>query len=92
VQAAIIGLTEGTLDLKQVPEFLQKANVNKDVARSITRSVANIPIGEQAALPNFSKRPQKGDLFREKTDLWPIDPDELPETSSESKPGGAEWL
>lgn len=83
VQATIIGLTEGTLDLQQVPEFLQKANVSKSDATRIVRSVANIPIGAQAALPNFSKRPQKGDLFREKGDLWPIDPSEI-ESATES--------
>ena len=96
VQAVIIGLTEGTLDLKKVSEFLKRANVGEvDIAR-IVRSVANIPIGAQAALPNFSKRPQKGDLFKEKTDLWPIDPSEAPQKKpgkAGAKPGGgAIWL
>lgn len=77
VQAVIIGLTEGTLSLDEAPSFLEKNNVNSADARRIVRSVANIPIGAQAALPNFAKRPQAGDLFREKTDPWPIDPSEL---------------
>lgn len=72
VQATIIGLTEGTLDLKTVPKFLEHGNVSNGDAKEIVRSVANIPIGAQAVLPNYSKRPQKGDLFKEKTDLWPI--------------------
>ncbi len=88
VQMAIIGLTEGTLDLSQVKEVLQRHNVSKIDADKIVRSVANIPIGAQASLPNFSKRPKKGDLFRSKTDLWPIDPGEVVSgTSSSSKAG-----
>jgi len=77
VQSAIIGLTEGTLSLKAVPGFLREHNVNQRDADDITRSVAKIPIGAQAALPNFSRLPKAGDLFREKTDLWPIDPNEI---------------
>ncbi|MFA6042170.1 MAG: hypothetical protein WCV85_00740 [Patescibacteria group bacterium] len=95
VQATIIGLTEGTLDLKDVPAFLKKHNVQLGDAEKIARSVANIPIGAQAALPNFSKRPKKGDLFREKTDLWPVDPQELGKAKPhKAKPGDkkTEWL
>jgi hypothetical protein len=77
VQAVIIGLTEGSLKLDQVPHFLKENNVLPDAAAKIVRSVANIPIGAQATLPNYLKRPQAGDLFREKTDLWPIKSDEL---------------
>jgi len=99
VQAAIIGLTEGTLELSDAEDFLRKGNVSKEDAKRIVRSVANIPIGAQAALPNFNKRPQKGDLFREKTDLWPIGQGELALAATGnsddigSKPGaGPEWL
>ena len=88
VQATIIGLTEGTLDLKMVPDFLATANVEKKAASAIVRSVANIPIGAQAALPNFLKRPKKGDLFKEKTDIWPIDPTELGKGEESPKPKG----
>jgi len=97
VQAAIIGLTEGTLDLQTVQEFLQTNNVSKQNAKSILRSIANIPIGAQAALPNFSKRPQKGDVFAQKTDVWPVsssdeDPpaEEPPAGKPKKKPG--KWL
>jgi len=72
VMAAIIGLTEGSLDLQTVQEFLQKNNVSKENAKLILRSVANIPIGAQAALSNFAKKPKKGDIFANKTDVWPI--------------------
>lgn len=96
VQATIIGLTEGTLGLEQIEEFLQRNNVTKSDAKMIARSVANIPIGAQAALPNFGKRPAKGDVFREKTDLWPIDPSEVNSEAASSEgsenPQGPEWL
>lgn len=99
VQAAIIGLTEGTLGLDQVTDFLTSNNVGVTDAEAILRSVSNIPIGAQAALPNYDRRPQKGDVFKEKTDLWPINPSEVvdlePATvSSESEPGTSEldWL
>lgn len=101
VQAVIIGLTEGTLQLSAVEAFLRVHNVCKADATKILRSVANIPIGVQAALPNFNQRPQKGDLFQEKTDLWPIDRSEIPaaasadnavDEDSDPKKEGPNWL
>lgn len=93
VQAVIIGLTEGTLGMKDVKGFLTRSNVKEDDAKQIARSVANIPIGAQAALPNYGKRPQKGDLFREKTNLWPVDKSELGADAAVTKPKpGSPWL
>jgi hypothetical protein len=94
VQAAIIGLTEATLELSNVEKFLIKNNVDKDDARRIARSVARIPIGAQAALPNFSKRPQKDDLFKNKTDLWPIEKESIDSEaqSTEADGEGPSWL
>jgi len=96
VQAAIIGLTEGTLDLQTVEGFLRRGNVPKCEAEVIRRSVANIPIGAQAALPNFGERPKKGDLFREKADIWPVDPSEVGQdeagSAEEAAAGGPTWL
>ncbi len=96
VQAVIIGLTEGTLELQDVNALLTKNKVSDADAKRIVRSVAGIPIGAQAALPNFDKRPQKGDLFREKTDLWPVDPSEVGDSLSEAPDThsneGPNWL
>lgn len=72
VQAVIIGLTEGAIDLQLVEEFLLANKVSKENAKQIARSVSRIPIGAQAVLPNFDKIPMAGDLFAEKTDLWPM--------------------
>ena len=92
VQAAIIGLTEGTLDMQNVREFLTKANVSGTALEEVVSSLANIPIGAQASLPNFSKRPKVGDLFMHKTDLWPIDESEKPEKPGKPKEPGNAWL
>lgn len=100
VEAVIMGLTEGTLGIEQVEKFLQRNNVLDTDARKIARSVANIPIGAQVALPNFDKRPRKGALFRNKTDIWPIDQKESAESElsgigsedESNKPGENPWL
>jgi hypothetical protein len=95
VQAVIIGLTEGTLELQQVGNFLKRNGVSKTDAAKITRSVANIPIGAQANLPNFDRRPKKGDVFATKTDVWPLDPkDVIPmeETLTGDSSDGPDWL
>ncbi|MEI8223869.1 MAG: hypothetical protein WCG20_01960 [bacterium] len=76
VQAAIIGLTEGTLDLQNLEAFLvNEAKLSSSVASTIVRAVSKIPIGAQAALENFSKLPVAGDMFADKNDLWPIGSD-----------------
>lgn len=72
VEAAIIGLTEGVLDLQSLPKYLTDAGCNDSIAREIQRSVAGIPLGAQTLLPNFSKIPVKGTVFAQKRDLWPI--------------------
>lgn len=73
VISAIIGLTEGVLGLQSIAEFLQSNNVSESDAKSIARSVANIPIGAQMALPNFREVPEAGAIFNMKTDSWPVD-------------------
>lgn len=83
VQAIIIGLTEGTLSLSDVTGFLTEAKVTKEEAKRIENSVANIPIGAQEVLREGIRVPQKGDLYRDKTDLWPIDPSEVPDAITE---------
>ncbi|MFA7193459.1 MAG: hypothetical protein WC087_00895 [Candidatus Paceibacterota bacterium] len=72
IEAAVIGLTEGTLTLKNVEKFLMdEAKLSKAEAMQIKRAVAGIPIGAQANLPNFDKMPVAGDLFASKEDVWP---------------------
>ncbi len=97
VEASIIGLTEGTLDLSSLDDFLRENGVSVRDAQAIVRSVVNIPLEAQMALPNFDRRPKAGDVFREKTDLWPMDPNEvpaLPQAAENLTEGGTgpEWL
>jgi hypothetical protein len=95
VQATIIGLTEGTLSLSQVTEFLTTNNVSENDAKRIVSSVANIPIGAQEVLREGIRVPQKGDLYRNKTDLWPIDQSEVSSEVSHLNTGTTEepnWL
>ncbi|OGI26165.1 MAG: hypothetical protein A3J76_01815 [Candidatus Moranbacteria bacterium RBG_13_45_13] len=100
VKAVIIGLTEGVLDLQSAKDFLREHGVSTEDAKRIIRAVAHIPLGAQALFPNFNKLPKAGDLFREKTDLWPINPDEVTlgstsEASGEADSqleGGPTWL
>ena len=70
-QASIIGLTEGTLTLQSLEEFLvNDGKVESEDAKRIKRAVAGIPIGAQMSLENFNKIPNKGDYFAKKGDLW----------------------
>lgn len=73
VQAALIGLSEGVLDLQSLPGYLRDFGCNEREARDIQRAVAGIPIGAQCALANFDKIPEKGMVFAQKHDLWPIE-------------------
>ena len=97
VMATIIGLTEGTFDLQSAADFLAANEVTKREAKAVVDAVAHIPLGAQQVLPNFGKMPKVGDVFRSKTELWPIDPDEVPVVAQSTpaseagkKPGG--WL
>ncbi|HCC23097.1 TPA: hypothetical protein DF272_02870 [Candidatus Falkowbacteria bacterium] len=98
VNACIIGLTEGVLDLQTAREFLLEHKLSRPEADSVVRAVAHIPLGAQAQYPNFDNLPKAGDLFREKTDLWPVEPSEVEnseatdETADGEKPGGPVWL
>jgi hypothetical protein len=91
VQAAIIGLTEGTLNLQNVEDFLIKQSELKEGdANQVLRAIQHIPIGAQMALPNFKRIPMKGARFAEKTDLWPI-PDDQVEVETVEEDTGKMW-
>lgn len=80
VMAAIVGLTEGTLDLRSAVDFLMKNNLSRREAQSVVDAVAHIPLGAQRALPNFDRMPKKGDVFLKKTDLWPVNSEDVPQS------------
>lgn len=70
VQSAIIGLTEGTLELADVVEFLCKMNMSEKDAKTVEESLVNIPMGLQRDSQNYNKIPVKGDIFAGKPDVW----------------------
>jgi hypothetical protein len=91
VISSVIGLTEGVLDLQGLEAFLRANEVSAQDAANIARSVANIPIGAQAALPGFDEIPVAGAIFDRKTDLWPIGQSDEPEAASIPDESGM-WL
>jgi hypothetical protein len=73
VQATIIGLTEGSLDLQNALDFLRDvAKISKRDAEKIVAAVNDIPLRAQADLPNFGKLPAPGSIFASREDIVPI--------------------
>lgn len=73
VQACLIGLCEGLVDLQSAPEFLRAGTgIDQETAKRIVRACAGTPVGAQAALPGFRKIPLAGARFARRDDLWPI--------------------
>lgn len=77
VISAIIGLTEGTLDITDLEQHLHDMQNDS----SLIAQLSNIDIGAQAKLRHALPHPvpKTGDIFLNKTDLWPIQPDDIPE-------------
>lgn len=79
VIVAIIGLTEGTLDVAglrgSLNGLLWGVKGKIDLAKQLTK----IDIGAQARLRHMLPRPmpKAGDIFARKDDLWPIRPEEI---------------
>ena len=76
VISAIIGLTEGTMDVTEVARHL-----GKEASTALNIDIANIGIGAQAKLRHALPHPVpiKGDIFARKNDLWPIQSEEADE-------------
>lgn len=89
VQAAIIGLTEGTLSINDTADWLRQHKVDRWTADDLTDQLAKIPLGAQAILRSKLKRPlpKAGDIFKRKTDLWPTD-----SKTTTTEKGGMDWL
>lgn len=88
VISAIIGLTEGTLDVTQLKKHLDDQGTAK-----LINQLSKIDIGAQARLRRNLPHPvpKLGDIFAKKGDLWPIQPGE--ESAEETEqPGHIEYL
>lgn len=89
VISAIIGLTEGTLDVSGLKEYLGD---NADA--ELVSQLSSIDIGAQARLRHALPHPipKKGDIFRKKSDLWPIQPGELVEEEEPEEKDEIEYV
>lgn len=72
VEAAIIGLTEGVIDLQGVAEYLVSVGCDRSTASRLSDAVSVIPVGSQVTCKNFAKIPPKGMVYANKRDLWPV--------------------
>lgn len=88
VQATVIGLTEGVIDLQSASDYLKSVGCTTEAAKEIQRQVAGIPIGAQTTFENFEKIPLKGAVFANKHDLWPVADQAAEEAAGES----STWL
>ncbi len=81
VISAIIGLTEGTIDIAELSEHIGYGN------NHLINQLSNIDIGAQAKLRHkmLHPVPKAGDIFKKKTDIWPIQPDEKSDTEEDVK-------
>ena len=91
VISAIIGLTEGTLDVTDLESHLGEARISCNMVAQLS----GIDIGAQAKLRHELPHPvpKAGDIFLNKSDIWPIQPGETPEEEEPTEaPGRIEYL
>ncbi len=90
VKAAIVGLTEGILTLGQTKAWLQEHGISEGLADDLTDQLSRIPLRAQAILKAQLPHPlpKKGDIFAQKTDLWPVEANSELFTETER---GMEW-
>lgn len=87
VQACIIGLTEGVIDLQNAVEFLiTEARMDQGAAHQVALAVANIHMKAQAKFPNFTKIPMAGARFASREDIWPVDEAQTTKPSAKPEP------
>lgn len=93
VEAAIVGLTEGTLTLSVVKDWLQDNGMGSYTASELADQLARIPLGAQEVLRSKLDRPlpKTGDIYRTKADLWPMTEKERLEGINKSEEGVV-WL
>ena len=75
VISAIVGLTEGTIDVADLEKHLKGAYAGHNMIAQLS----SIDIGAQARLRHALPYPvpKAGDVFAKKGDIWPIQPDDF---------------
>ena len=94
IEAAIIGLTEGTLEPMDLEKWLKDHQLNKSYIEYCLSDLRGVPYGEQRRLERASKCkiPKLGDIFEKKTDLQPCSHESEPTDSSAPIEEGGGWL
>lgn len=96
VEAVIIGLTEGVLDLESAVVFLREHGLDEEVAFELVESVAHIDLGAQARRDGFDAIPLAGALFGKKTDITPLTDEEaaaaMSAATSSGNAAGPNWV
>ena len=95
IEAAIIGLTEGTLQPMDIRQFLKNNQVSEYDIRRAMDGLNNVRFGAQRELEQKSgnRIPQKGDIFASKQDLQPATlAEEAPATNDANTDSNSSWL
>lgn len=94
VEAAIIGLTEGTLEPMDIEKFLDSHQVSRDNIEAALPGLRRVPFAVQRTLEQQSGNiiPKKGDIFASKTDLQPISDANAGDTATKTPDAEATWL
>ncbi len=95
IEAAIIGLTEGTLQPMDVRQFLKDNQVSESNIRRAMDGLNNVRFGVQRELEQKSgnRIPQKGDIFASKQDLQPATrAEEAPVSEDTNTDTSSSWL
>ena len=95
IEAAIIGLTEGTLEPIDLESWLKNHQVDSFYIDCCLSDLRQVPYGEQRRLEKASeyKIPKLGDIFEKKTDLQPCGhEDASSDSSSAPKEEDGSWL
>ena len=94
VEAAIIGLTEGTLQPMDVKKFLRENQVSSSNIEAAVPGLSAVEFAVQRALEQKSGNviPKKGDIFASKRDLQPVDHIDVADTPADTPTDVNTWL
>lgn len=94
IEAAIIGLTEGTLEPIDLEKWLKNHQVDRGYIDYCQYDLRKVPYGAQRKLEEASeyKIPKLGDIFEKKTDLQPCGHEDKPLDSPDPKEEDGSWL
>ena len=100
IEAAVIGLTEGTLQPMDLRKFLKEHQVSTANIDRAMPGLSQVELSAQRKLEQAAKIviPKKGDIFAKKTDKQPVNASALPEVpvlkvpKETGKPKKSTWI